>query len=160
MPFHSHAYASQKITLVQLAVLALHIGPAWALKFSAIAEVFPELLIDFPNLFESPPTLTSRYSHGRQDFQKCCSLAVYESLRQSDDDGITLANPSFIGSDLPRFMDQQYPREQYPCGASYNGSKSGAPPGDSDLWVVLFTINRRILGSGVNTRFVAGTTYR
>ncbi|KAL8797874.1 MAG: hypothetical protein Q9195_000226 [Heterodermia aff. obscurata] len=109
--------------LVKLALLALHTGTAWASFTSAIAEAFPQLLVDFPNLMKSSPALTSRYTYGRQDFEKCCSLAVYESLRPSNDSGITLANPSFIGSDLENFR-----HGQYPCGASYIGSKLGAPP--------------------------------
>ena len=109
--------------LVQLALLALHTGIASTSNTSTIAEAFPQLLNDFPNLIETPPSLTSRYTNGRQNFQKCCSLAVYESLRQSDSDGITLANPSFIGSDLKNFRNQEYP-----CGADYTGRRSGAPP--------------------------------
>ena len=123
MYFDSHALQKPRTMLVPLAVLALHTGTAWASNTSTIAEAFPQLLVDFPNLNESSPALTSRYTYGRQNFQRCCSLAVYESLRQSDTDGITLADPSFIGSDLDRFRHQQYP-----CGASYTGSKAGAPP--------------------------------
>ncbi|CAF9925114.1 MAG: hypothetical protein HETSPECPRED_005748 [Heterodermia speciosa] len=112
--------------LVQFALLALHAATARAIRASnnsTIAEAFPQLLIDFPNLVESPPSLTSRYTNGRQDFQRCCSLAVYESLHQNDNDSISLASPSFIGSDLDSFRHQQYP-----CGASYDGSSLGAPP--------------------------------
>ena len=109
--------------LVQFLLLALYTGTAWASYTSTIAEAFPQLLNDFPNLVTSPPALTSRYTYGRQNFSRCCSLAVYESLRQSNNDGITLADPSFIGSDLNSFRNQQYP-----CGASYIGVMSGAPP--------------------------------
>ena len=117
------ADVSQKTMLLHLTVLALYAGTAWAFNSSSIAEAFPRLLIDFPNFVKSAPALTSRYTYGRQDFQKCCSLAVYESLRQNNNGSITLANPSFIGSDLDRFRSQQYS-----CGASYIGNKSGAPP--------------------------------
>ena len=109
--------------LVHLALLALRTRAAWSSNNSTVAEAFPQLLNDFPNLNQSSPALTLRYTYGRQDFQRCCSLAVYESLRQSDNEGITLASPSFIGSDLNDFRNQQYP-----CGASYIGSRFGAPP--------------------------------
>ena len=93
-----------------------------ALNNTAITEAFPRLVHDFPNIATTPPELRSSHSFGRQDFEKCCSLAVYQSVVQDDNGSLGLATPSFIGSDLDQFRAQQYP-----CGATYTGSKAGAP---------------------------------
>ena len=105
--------------------LFLFKGTAFASNNSTIVEAFPQIVRHFPYLAEtqpiSPPTLKLKYSYGRQDMEKCCSLAVFQSLSE-DDTSLNLAETSFIGNDLDRFRNQQYP-----CDATYIGDRSGAP---------------------------------
>ena len=117
MAYHRSLQAS-------LILSCLLLGTGHALQNATIAEAFPQLAVAFPQIIASPPEsprLNSSYTLGRQDFGKCCSLAVYESLVQ-DDQGLRLAIPSYIGNDLEQFRSQQYP-----CDAVYIGNKSGAP---------------------------------
>ena len=65
------------------------------------------------------PNTGLRLDLGGQDMNHCCSWAVHESLDIEDGVVVGLRSPSFIGDNLTRFMNAQYP-----CGASY----AGTPP--------------------------------
>lgn len=76
----------------------------------------------FPQLHPLQRSLAS--SPGSQDFDHCCRLAVNDSL--------SVINGSLVGfTSTQSFIADQFDAfrtEQFPCAATYNGNKKGAPP--------------------------------
>lgn len=79
----------------------------------------------FPQLKGLNRSLASNCSlrTGSQDFDHCCLLAV--------NDALSVSNGSVVGfSPTQTFISEHFDAfkaDQFPCGATYNGNKSGAP---------------------------------
>ena len=76
-----------------------------------LAQAFPQLV----GISKNPATGLG-LSLGGQNLDHCCSWAVHESLDIENGVVTGLRSPSFIGSDLTYFKNQQFP-----CGAEYQG---------------------------------------
>lgn len=57
---------------------------------------------------------------GGQDFKRCCSLALNQSLRIVDGYPEYVPGQTFLHGDIASLL-----AHQYPCGAAYNGSSGG-----------------------------------
>lgn len=89
-----------------------------------VASFFPQLaglISDSPRSNSRPVGLEG------QDFGHCCLLAVNESLTYQDGN-LSYASPSFIDRRVS-VEDLEYAAQMgaFPCGAEFNGDRSGAP---------------------------------
>ena len=87
--------------------------------YSNLSQAFPQL-----DSLYTAPLKHSPYNGGRNS-TRCCLQAVSESYVLQD--GQPIQNPS-KDQDYIGFPPINLSQSQFPCGASYNGDKSGAQP--------------------------------
>jgi hypothetical protein len=103
-------------------VFALQIALA-SLSSADLNESAMDILYqEFPLLADLDTPLPGSIS-GRQNFTRCCLQAVYDSY-QVLDNGTISPNPANLFVTLSA---DQLVNEEFPCGATYNGSSVGAP---------------------------------
>ncbi|MCJ1228940.1 hypothetical protein MMC12_005604 [Toensbergia leucococca] len=85
-------------------------------NFTHVSDAVPQLLDLAPN-----PNSRMRLSLGGQNYTHCCLLAVNDSL--AVENGTLVKTSPWIKDDIAIFRNGPFP-----CGATYNGSKAGAPP--------------------------------
>jgi hypothetical protein len=97
-------------------------------NFTSLSDAFPQLAA-----LQLDPGSNRAPGLGGQNFTHCCLIAVNQSLEIVD--GYVLEkNPSFIQATIDELLAATA-AGQFPCGATYDGNKSGAPVvAVSDSW--------------------------
>lgn len=103
-------------TFILLCLLIPAHGQSAQSNYSSVFDALPELLGLNLRRSDRPPSI------GGQNFTWCCLLAVKESY--------TVQNGQVIntGSGFIDLSFENLSSSQFPCGATYNGNHSGAPP--------------------------------
>src|ERR1700693_2850121 len=105
--------------LCNLGIVRSQSGFNQSAHYSNLSQAFPQL-----DSLYTAPLKHSPYNGGRNS-TRCCLQAVSESYVLQD--GQPIQNPN-KDQDYIGFPPINLSQSQFPCGASYNGDKSGAQP--------------------------------